>query len=70
VQTAEGDGFNPPPNRVLEISTDRTQGSNGDKVNVTVTVKRAPPGQTGVLMTVLSMQNQLQNAVPILIGTY
>jgi len=70
VQAVEGDGVVPPPGPILEISTDKSGGNNGDEINVTVKVRRTPAGQTGVLMTVLSTQNQLQHAVPILIGTY
>ncbi len=70
VQAVEGDGMNPPASSVLELSTDRSSGNNGDRITVSVSVKRAPPGQTGVLMTVVSTQNQVQHFTPVLIGTY
>jgi hypothetical protein len=70
VAAVEGDGMNPATTSALEISLDKTRGNNADTIDVTVKVKAAPVGATGVLMTVTSTQNGNRHYTPILIGAY
>jgi hypothetical protein len=70
LQGVQGDGFTSPMNPLLQITTDRPTGNNGDMVNVTVKVKRAPAMGTAVMMTLVSTQGMLSHYMPIFIGAY
>lgn len=70
VKAVEGDGMSTPAASVLTISTDKSSGQNGDKINLTVKVNTAPGKVDAVLMTLVSTLNGHSHYMPVLIGAY
>jgi hypothetical protein len=70
ISAVEGDGFSSPSSSVLALSLPQTTGNNGTTVDLTIRVKSAPTGGTGVLATIISARGNLHRYFPVLVGAY
>jgi hypothetical protein len=66
----EGNGFTSPSSSALDLSLSQSTGNNGTTVDLTIRVKSAPTGGTGVLATIISARGNLHRYMPVLVGAY
>ena len=70
VSAVEGDYFDPVTSSLLDLAVSAQSGNNGATVDLSIKVKSAPVGGTGVLATIVSTQGSLHRYMPVLIGAY